>query len=122
TANANQKNSISGHVGALSNQLNREVGDVPGNRYNADIEFLYHKNNQGELERKFEFASLVNDQSLTMYSVPEAYVAKKGLFRSYNHRIKTGDELKVGRQVLDWSSIDHAWGFGKLNNRKNFNG
>jgi len=119
---ADQKDTINGHVGALSNQLNKEIGDVPGNKYNADIEFRYHANEQDKLERKFDFAALVNDESLTMFSVQEAYVAKKGIFRSYNYTLKTGDEFKIGRQILPWSSIDHTWGFGKLNNRKYFNG
>ena len=113
---------IQGHLGGMSNQINRDVGDVPGNRYNGDLNFSYHKNNAYEYERKFNFSALVNDQSLTMWSLQEAYVGKQGVFRSYNHVEKTGDQLKFGRQILPWSTIDSTWGFGKLNNRKNFDG
>ena len=113
---------IQGHFGGMSNQINQDVGDVPGNRYNADLSFTYYKDRENELERKFDFAALVNDQSLTMWSLQEAYVAKKGVFRSYDRAEKTGDIVKIGRQNLAWSNIDQSWGLGKINNRKNFDG
>ena len=108
--------------GGMSNQINQDVGDVPGNRYNADLSFTYYKDREYELERKFDFAALVNDQSLTMWSLQEAYVAKNGVFRSYDRVDKTGDVVKIGRQNLAWSNIDQSWGLGKINNRKNFDG
>ena len=111
---------IQGYFGGMSNQINSDIGDVPGNRYNGDARFTYFKENQFELERKFDLSALVNDQSLTMWSLQEAYVAKKGVFRDFDHAEKTGDQLKVGRQNLDWAQIDESWGLGKLNNRKNF--
>jgi len=111
---------IQGHFGALSNQLNRDVGDVPGNRYNGDLSFTYNKNGSEELERKFDFAALVNDESLTMWSLQEAYVVKRGAFRGYDYIEKTGDQFKIGRQNLAWSPVDQTWGLGKINNRKNF--
>ena len=106
---------INGHLGALSNQVSEEVGNVPGNRYNADFEFDYHKNTsttytQG-METRFTAAALVNDQSLTMYSVQEAYVGGN---------LTSKDNVKFGRQILPWSTVDQVWGFGKLNNRRNF--
>ena len=119
---ANNNQTIQGHLGGLSNQINQSVGDVPGNRYNGDFRFSYHKNLPGQLERKFEISSLVNDQSLTMWSLQEAYIGDKGIFRGYNSATKMGDQLKVGRQVLPWSTVDQTWGLGKLNNRRNFDG
>lgn len=106
---------IQGHIGALSNQTSQQVGNVPGNRYNADFEFDYNPNasttfSRG-LERRFHVAALVNDQSLTMYSLQEAYIGGK---------ITSKDHLKFGRQILSWSEVDKVWGFGKLNNRRNF--
>lgn len=117
-----QIDTISGHLGGWSNQINRDVGDVPGNRYAGDLNFNYHNATTGELERKLELSVLVNDESLTMWSLQEAFVGKKGMFRSYDEVTKNGDQLKVGRQVLPWSPIDNIWSFGKLNNRKNFDG
>lgn len=106
---------INGHLGALSNQAHQAVGNVPGNRYNADFEFDYHKNTSTSytsgLETRFTAAALVNDQSLTMYSLQEAYVAKN---------LTSKDNVKFGRQILSWSMVDATWGFGKLNNRRNF--
>ncbi len=106
---------IQGHLGALSNQPSNQVGNVPGNRYNADFEFDYNRNvgtlRQGELERRFHVSSLVNDQSLTMYSIQEAYVGGN---------VTTKGRFRAGRQILPWSAVDEHWGFGKLNNRRNF--
>lgn len=106
------KQDFTGSVGALSNQMGGEVGDVDGNRYNMDLSFDYHRNRSGELERRFTANTLMNDQNSTMYSVNEAYVA---------HRWGRS-ELQIGRAILDWSDVDSHWGFGKLNNRQNFTG
>jgi hypothetical protein len=106
---------ISGHLGALSNQASQQVGNVPGNRYNADFEFDYNKSqispSSHALEKRFHVASLVNDQSLAMYSVQEAFIGGN---------LTTKDHIKFGRQILPWSTVDQVWGFGKLNNRRNF--
>lgn len=106
---------ISGHLGGMSNQVSDDVGNVPGNRYNFDFEFDYHKDASTtyaqELERRFHVAAMVNDQSLTMYSLQEAYVGGN---------LTAKDHVRFGRQVLPWSAVDTVWGFGKLNNRKNF--
>ncbi len=103
---------FNGSVGALSNQLSTEVGDVDGNRFNADLSFDYHRQRHNELERRLTFNALVNDQNSTMYSINEAYISSKW----------GRSELKIGRQILDWSDTDAHWGFGKLNNRQNFTG
>ena len=106
---------ISGHIGAISNQASQQVGNVPGNRYNGNLSFDYHKDmvsaESKDLERRFSLAAMVNDQSLTMYSIPEAYVG--GMLTSKDH-------IRFGRQIIPWSQVDAVWGFGKLNNRVNF--
>jgi hypothetical protein len=106
---------LEGHLGALSNQASQQVGNVPGNRYNADFEIKYDRNNGTNytrgLETKFHAAALVNDQSLGMYSLQEAYVGGS---------LTSKDHVRVGRQALNWSTVDQVWGFGKLNNRRNF--
>lgn len=106
---------IQGYLGGLSNQVNQDVGNVPGNRFAGDLYFDYHKDNSTsytrDLDRRFTFATRVNDQSLTMFSLQEAYVAGQ---------LTGKDHLKFGRQILDWSTVDEVWGFGKLNNRRNF--
>lgn len=106
---------VDGHIGGTSNQVSDKVGNVPGNRYNFDVEFDYKKNvdskNPEVLERRFHVSGLNNDQGLTMYSIQEAYIG--GNFNSANH-------VRFGRQVLPWSTVDGVWGFGKINNRKNF--
>ena len=104
---------LQGHIGALSNQSSGQVGNVPGNRYNADFEFDYHrKADYGTtVERRFTVAAMVNDQNLTMYSLKEAYLGGN---------LTSKDHVRFGRQVLNWSQVDHTWGFGKLNNRRNF--
>jgi hypothetical protein len=100
-----------GSVGATYNQLVSTVGNVPGNRYNVDLNFDYHKNDPHLMERKFTFNALLNDQNTSMFSLNEAYLNKRW----------TRSELVSGRQILDWSMVDAQWGFGKLNNRQNFN-
>lgn len=106
---------VSGHIGARSNQISQQVGNVPGNRYNADFEFDYNRTNTSQsarqLDRRFHVAALVNDQSLTMYSVQEAYIGGN---------LTSKDRITFGRQILGWSDVDRIWGFGKLNNRRNF--
>lgn len=107
---------IQGYIGGRSNQVSDQVGNVPGNRYNFDLEFDYNRTNAPGtntylLERRFHVAALTNDQSLTMYSLEEAYL---GL------NVTSKDHIRAGRQILSWSEVDRTWGFGKLNNRRNF--
>lgn len=107
-------NNIQGHLGGLSNP-SEQVGNVPGNRYNADFLFDYQRNNSTSyskaLESRFTVAAMINDQSLLMYSLQEAYVGGN---------LTSKDNVKFGRQILPWSTVDEVWGFGKLNNRRNF--
>jgi len=106
---------IQGHIGGISNQVSDRVGNVPGNRYNTDFEFDYYRpirtNYTRGLESRFTFAALVNDQNLTMYSLKEAYAGIN---------LTSKDHLRFGRQILPWSKVDEMWGFGKVNNRRNF--
>lgn len=104
---------INGYVGALSNQVSDQVGDVPGNRYNGSLEFDYFDkaHTPFEKENRFTFAAQHNDQGLTQYSLQEAYVVLP---------LSEKNSIKIGRQILPWSEIDAVWGFGKLNNRRNF--
>ncbi len=106
---------FNGQVGGLSNQLSENVGNVPGNLYNVDANLDFRKQfstvNFTDLEARFNIAALVNDESLSMFSLKEAYIGK---------RFTNKDYFRIGRQVLDWSPIDSTWGFGKLNNRVNF--
>lgn len=106
---------ITGQIGGLSNQLNQDVGNVPGNRYRGNFYFDYHKDLNSSfsknLERRFSATAELNDENLTTYSIPEAYVG--GMLTDKDH-------VRFGRQILPWSAVDSTWGFGKLNNRINF--
>ncbi|MES2527747.1 MAG: hypothetical protein V4598_11695 [Bdellovibrionota bacterium] len=114
-ANTNVRNEgrVNGYVGGLSNQASSSVGDVPGNRYNGSMEFDYFDKpaQPYDKESRFTFAAQHNDQSLTQYSVQEAYIVLPASEKN---------SFKVGRQILPWSAVDANWGFGKLNNRRNF--
>ena len=107
-------NNIAGHLGGMSNPSS-QVGNVPGNRANADLFFDYHRKNVSPLstglEARFTTAAQINDQSLLQYSLQEAYVGGN---------LTSKDSIKVGRQILPWSTVDETWGFGKVNNRRNF--
>lgn len=107
---------ISGYVGGIVNQFDDRVGDVPGNKFIGKLRFNYKKDftqTGAELERAFSLAVDVNDQSLTQYSIPQAYVGGK---------LSNKDHVRLGRQILNWSEVDQVWGFGKLNNRIGFDG
>lgn len=107
---------ISGYVGGISNQIDERVGDVAGNKFIGELRFNYKKDftrTGTELERAFSLAVNVNDQSLTQYSVPQAYVGGK---------LSNKDYVRFGRQILNWAEVDRVWGFGKLNNRIGFDG
>ncbi len=106
---------INGHVGFLSNQINSDVGDVPGNRFITNAAFDYKKMPQDpevrEATRRLTLATQLNDQSYLQFSVQEAYLGGN---------LTDKDSMKFGRHLLEWSPIDQTWGFGKLNNRRNF--
>lgn len=115
SVHASKLDYIQGHLGALSNQVSDQIGNVPGNRYSADFELNYSQDvgtrKLGKFEKRFHVASMVNDQSLSQFSIQEAFV---GL------NLSSKDHIKFGRQIIPWSEVDSKWGFGKLNNRRNF--
>lgn len=104
------KDDITGHIGGLSNELVSGVSDVKGNRYNFDLNFDYHRKAPYEYEKRLTLNLLQNDQNALLYSINEAYIGNQW----------GRSEIYVGRYILDWSKIDQAWGFGKVNNRQNF--
>lgn len=113
SAGTNHNPKLNGYVGGLVNGANSNVGDVPGNKYNGQMEIDYFdkKTSDYEIEKRFTFASQYNDQHLTQYSLQEAYVVLPASVKN---------SFTIGRQILDWSEADSMWGFGKLNNRRNF--
>ncbi len=119
-ASAASINTVNGHFGGMNNQLNRDIGDVPGNRFNGDLRFTFENQDPTNIESKVDFSALANDERLFMYSLQEAYIEKKSILKDYDESGESGDKLKFGRQILDWSKVDAHWGLGKLNNRKNF--
>lgn len=98
-----------GSVAFQSNQLMDDVGEVVGNQYFGEIDFNYESLDY-DLDKKFNAALRVNDEGQLMYSLPEAYLKYKF----------TTTEVTLGRVILPWNKIDQIWGFGKLNNRRNF--
>lgn len=103
-------NRVRGYFGGLYNGLSGDVAHVPGNKYNFDFEFDYRKDVPKEHDLRLTAAARANDVGLIQYTVPEVYVANRW----------GRSELIMGRQILDWSIVDAGWGFGKLNNRRNF--
>lgn len=97
-----------------NNQLAGEVGNVDGNRMMTGLEFNYVNKNYFDEDPKriLTLQAEINDQDLLMFSVKEAYAS----FGSKSTK------MYLGRRILPWSTIDQTWGFGKLNNRSNFNG
>ena len=106
-------NGFKGSVLFQTNQWVDNVGEVVGNKYFGEVDLSYNSTNTGSLDKKFEFKSRINDQEQLQFSLPETYV-----------RLGFGEnnEIFLGRKILPWNSLDSAWGFGKLNNRINFDG
>lgn len=110
--NESTNKKFNGYIGGLSNQANTEIGHVPGNRYWYDGMIDFHSKEQNQAEIKLTASAIRNDQTLVMYSVQEAYLGANA----------GKNKVKAGRMILPWSTMDSTWGFGKLNNRKNFDG
>ena len=100
---------LSGDFGLRTNDLVEDVGEVPGNKYFGDLNLTY-KSYDGSSAKTFDLASRVNDQQQLMWSLKEAKI----VFGSQERK------LTLGRQVLDWSTVDANWGLGRVNNRVNF--
>ncbi len=114
----NQKRSFRGSFGLQGNQLGEKTGEETGNRYMGDLDLFYLSEDEEGDKKVFDFASRVNDASLVMFSVKEAYVGKEASKEFSDEENSIG--YKLGRVILDWSKLDEKWGFGKLNNRVNF--
>ena len=112
TFQKSQKSPLSGSVEIRSNQLVEDVGEVIGNQYYTDLELSYKSESSDGVEKVFDAAARFNDQDQLMFSIPEAKV-------SYTFG---SNQLVFGRSIMDWSELDYNWGFGKINNRKNFDG
>lgn len=114
------------------NQLSKNIGEVVGNEYYGNLNLKY-KNKETKLnsDKYFEFKARHNNESSFMFSVPEAYMSWEVDHSDETNSNSEGessvDEKRTskyyfGRVVLPWSKADENWGFGKLNNRVNFDG
>ena len=94
-----------------SNELVDNVGEQVGNRFFGDYNLDYDAGGNGDSVKKFSLRSRVNNEEQLMFSIPEAYL---------EFEVGESSKLVLGRQILNWSTIDQNWGFGQLNNRVNF--
>lgn len=94
-----------------SNELVDNVGEQVGNRFFGDYNIDYDAGGGNDLIKKFSLRSRVNNEEQLMFSIPESYL---------KYEFGDNNTLVFGRQVLNWSPMDANWGFGKLNNRVNF--
>jgi hypothetical protein len=110
---SNTENGFKGSVLFQSNQWMDDVGEVVGNKYFGEVDLSYNSKTLGSSDKKFEFKSRINDEEQFQFSLPESYV-----------RMDFGEnnEIYIGRKILPWNTLDSTWGFGKLNNRINFDG
>lgn len=97
---------FSGSFAMTGNSMVQDVGEVVGNKYFGDLNLNYSKENSYNVDLKTRF----NDADAFMFSVTEAYT---------RFELAKG-ELFIGRKLLDWSDLDANWGFGRINNRTNF--
>lgn len=110
TQSQKKTDGLSGDFTLRSNQLVEDVGEVVGNQYWGDLNLDYAVGSGQPSEKKVSISARANDQEALMFAVPEAYV-------KYNW---SDSSLTVGRSLLEWGYIDSVWGFGKINNRMNF--
>ncbi len=102
-----------GNFAFQSNQLAEGSGEDIGNKYFMDFNFTYiSRQEDSDTEKFLDFSARTNDASLVMLSFKQLYVGTNP--RNENLRIR------AGRFTLDWSTLDQIWGFGKINNRVNF--
>jgi hypothetical protein len=86
------------------------VGEVVGNKDFYSLDFNYYSDKPDRLKKAFAVEASRNDQEQLMISAKEVYLAK----RIDEH------EIAFGRKILNWSDLDKIWGFGHVNNRRNF--
>ncbi len=113
--------SFKGAVSFQHNQLAAGAGEDAGNQYAGDLDLNYISKEPGSTEKVLDFAARVNDASLVMFSVKELYIGSEHEGREdleVNEDVATN--WKAGRVILNWSTLDEKWGFGKVNNRVNF--
>ncbi len=101
-----------GSVGFQTNEWVDDVGEVVGNKYWGEFDLGYDSTSAIDMDKKFRLKTRVNDEGQIMFSLPESYL-------KYDFGEHTA---YFGRAILPWSALDAAWGFGKLNNRVNFDG
>ena len=109
------KSNLKGSVLFQSNQWVENVGEVVGNEYFGELNIDYDSKSkdQGTLDKKFQLKSRVNNEEQMMFSITETYL---------RHKFGKNNDAYFGRRILPWSKLDSTWGFGKLNNRVNFDG
>ncbi|MCO4753860.1 MAG: hypothetical protein KC478_05235 [Bacteriovoracaceae bacterium] len=105
-----KKSDLSGDFTLRSNQLVEDVGEVVGNQYWGDLNLEYNTGSSSTSIKKVSVSARANDQEAVMFSAPEAYIKYEW----------SNSSLTMGRSLLEWGYIDAVWGFGKINNRKNF--
>lgn len=106
-----KKRGLRTEVELTSNELVDNVGEQVGNRFFGDFNLDYDAGGGADLVKKFSLRSRVNNEEQLMFSIPEAFL---------KYEFGKESRLVFGRQNLNWSTIDQNWGFGKLNNRINF--
>jgi len=109
--NKNPKRGLRSEFSLTSNELVDNVGEQVGNRFFGDFNMDYDAGGGADLVKKFSLRSRVNNEEQLMFSIPESYL---------KYDFGTSSSVIFGRQNLTWSTIDSNWGFGKLNNRVNF--
>ena len=107
---SDNKSKLKGDFTLRSNQLIEDVGDVIGNQYWGDLNLDYNTGSSSTSLKKVSISARANDQEAVMFSAPEAYVKYEW----------SDSSLTMGRSLLEWGYLDAVWGFGKINNRKNF--
>ena len=116
TTVSNQRRSLNsdfkGSISFQSNQLVGDVGEVVGNKYFGELELNYNAQDPGEMTKVFKASARMNDNEQLMFSLQEANLA---------YHFGTS-KIIFGRTILDWGELDENWGFGKVNNRRNFDG
>jgi hypothetical protein len=110
-----QKSNFNGSVSFQTNEWVEDVGEVIGNKYFGELDLDYDSTNEspGDLNNKFQMKSRINDVGQFQFSITETYL---------NYKFGKNNEAFLGRKILAWSKLDSNWGFGKLNNRVNFDG
>lgn len=106
----NLNTDLKGSISFQANQLIEEVGQVQGNRFFGELDLDYNTTTEANFKNTFKMSARYNDSQQLMLSIQEM----KFLYEFGTSKVA------VGRMFLDWGELDQNWGFGKINNRKNF--